>query len=191
MSIKSKESIETMTSISEKQKEKELEYLKYIDIHRTNVTQAWNDMKSDTYNLNIIKKYCRDEIDFYITIHNIEINIPNHDMSKYGVYEFDAYRKYFYPVDDKEKENAKEEFDLAWEHHKNWNMHHWDWWYENKCMNSMPISYVVEMVCDWIGMCLASNTGTALDWYLKNEHNIHLGKKQLSCALELLQRNNG
>jgi len=47
-------------------------------------------------------------------------------------------------------------YSKAWLHHKGHNKHHWEYWTDFSedgtiIANKMPIKYVIEMVCDWIG----------------------------------------
>ena len=81
-----------------------------------------------------------------------------HDMSKFSPAEFLASAKYFQgnrsPIE-AEKEDCG--YSLAWLHHKGHNKHHWEYWtdFDEKdghvITNKMPMKYVIEMVCDWIG----------------------------------------
>ena len=80
-----------------------------------------------------------------------------HDMSKFSPAEFFASAKYFQgsrsPIE-AEKEDCG--YSVAWLHHKGHNKHHWEWWTDfddsgNVIVNKMPMKYVIEMVCDWVG----------------------------------------
>ena len=80
-----------------------------------------------------------------------------HDLSKFSIVEFSASAKYFQgnrsPIDAEKEEIG---YSMAWLHHKGHNKHHWEWWtdFDNNgqvIANKIPVRYVVEMVCDWIG----------------------------------------
>lgn len=78
--------------------------------------------------------------------------IENHDLSKYDIAEYDAYRKYYYPINKQEKENAEKDFQEAWKHHYENNDHHWqnrindtEFTIETECA-------ILENVCDWLAM---------------------------------------
>ena len=80
-----------------------------------------------------------------------------HDLSKLGITEFASSAKYFQgnrsPI---EAEKDAIGYSAAWLHHKGHNKHHWEYWTDfddngNVIANRVPIKYVVEMVCDWIG----------------------------------------
>ena len=80
-----------------------------------------------------------------------------HDMSKFGFTEFVASARHFQgdksPI---EAEKAKKGYSKAWLHHKGHNKHHWEYWTDfdkdgNVTTVEIPIKYVIEMVCDWIG----------------------------------------
>ena len=80
-----------------------------------------------------------------------------HDLSKFGVVEFASSAKYFQgnrsPI---EAEKEAIGYSKAWLHHKGHNKHHWEYWTDfaedgSIIANEMPIKYVIEEVCDWIG----------------------------------------
>ena len=157
-------------------------YKEYIANHKNNVIKAWELMKNNSEFLNLLNK----NIPHYESaISAIDVNIENHDMSKYGKEEFDAYRKEFYPVSPEEKENNKAAFDLAWKHHYHNNMHHWNWWYESGNKDNMPIIYLVEMICDWEAMGYQFGNNSK-EYYEANKHKIHLGDKQREFIEELM-----
>lgn len=80
-----------------------------------------------------------------------------HDLSKFSPTEFSASAKYF--QGDRSPIEAEKEaigYSAAWQHHKGHNPHHWEYWIDfdtdgNIIANKIPINYVIEMVCDWIG----------------------------------------
>lgn len=81
-------------------------------------------------------------------------NTLEHDQSKYGIAEYDAYDEYFYPR--KRTESAKKDFQYAWLHHIHNNPHHWQYWVlinddpkEGQVPLEMPKDYVIEMIADW------------------------------------------
>ena len=171
--------------ITIEQKEKENEYRKYIDNHINNVKKAWETMKSNSECMELISKYLNSSIKASISL--IDELIKKHDLSKYEKEEFDAYRRNFYPVNDDEKNNNKESFDKAWEHHYTNNLHHWDYWYKSGNMDKMGFAFCTEEVCDWIGMAYQFNQ-SANEWYHQNSNDIHLGEKQRTFTEELLNR---
>lgn len=158
-------------------------YKEYIDNHRQNVQKAWTVMKSNSDCMNLISNIMVTNIESVISL--IDSLIEAHDVSKYGVDEFFAYRKEFYPVSPEEKEANKDAFELAWKHHYHNNLHHWNWWYETNKMYDMSLMYVVEMVCDWEGMGYKFGN-SSLEYYNKNRDSIHLGFSQRKFAEDLM-----
>ena len=160
--------------------EKQKEYIKYIDEHVKNVQKAWFEMKirCKTY-----LTYMCPMSDFKL----IEHCINTHDRSKYSSDEFEPYRKNFYPINDEEKNNNKEDFDKAWVHHYMTNPHHWNHWSSIGREDEMPFTFVVEMVCDWQAMGYKFGNN-AKDWYEKNKNEIVLGKRQRKWVEELLDK---
>ncbi len=80
-----------------------------------------------------------------------------HDLSKFGLTEFEESAKYFQgnrsPIEASKEVNG---YSAAWLHHKGHNPHHWEYWTDfgengEVIPIKIPFKYVVEMVCDWIG----------------------------------------
>lgn len=170
--------------LQEMVKAKELEYTQYIDNHRNNVQKAWDELKNNDRVIDYIVKNADTKPSNFLSL--LDAYIAAHDKSKYGKEEFDAYRKWFYPVSEEEKQSAKEEFDLAWKHHYKRNMHHWDWWHESNLPQVMPFNFVVEMICDWMAMGYQFNN-TAKSWYYENKNEIHLGERQTKWVEDILE----
>ena len=170
-------------------------YRKYIHEHINNVKTAWKNMNSDKGFKNIANEciqimqsqgYIGSNIDFVFVnlVNAVNFQVESHDLSKFSDEEFEPYRKNFYPLDDKEKEDNAQDFEKAWEHHYTNNSHHWNWWAKND-INSMPLTFVIEMCCDWIAMSMKFPKQNALEWY-KDQKNIKLGKKQKECMIKIL-----
>jgi ubiquitin-protein ligase len=100
--------------------------------------------------------------------------VENHDDSKLSHEEFIPYRKKFFPCSQDAKKVFEDEFDLAWEHHKKKNPHHWEYWLKNKPSTPYDKSlYAVEMICDWMAMGYKFGD-TAEQFYQNNKHKITL-----------------
>jgi len=170
-------------NVPEAQKIQEKKYKAYIDNHKKNVVETWEELKKNKIIYDYIMTQNQKE-----NIENIESiinkNVQMHDNSKYGEEEWEPYRKHFYSVNEEEKKSSKKEFGKAWEHHKKTNTHHHEHWEEINQNNEMPLTDVVEMCCDWISMSKVLG-GTALSWY-KSQKNIFLGNKQKEWALFIL-----
>ena len=168
-------------NVPEAQKAKEKKYKEYIDNHKKNVIETWEELKKN----NIIHDYILKEGQNIKNIDKIiDKNVLNHDNSKYGEEEWEPYRKRFYPINEEEKKLSKKEFSKAWSHHKKLNSHHHEHWEEINQNDKMPLTDVVEMCCDWISMSKVLG-GTALEWY-KAQKNIFLGDKQKEWTLFIL-----
>lgn len=125
-------------------KMKERKYRNYIDTHKAAVQDAFVEMVMCEE-----LKYLWESEDFY---NQMVDRIADHDLSKFSDEEFDAYRRYFFPVNEEEKANAKEDFDKAWQHHLKYNDHHWQHRKDNKAFSEKDQLAVLENVCDWLGM---------------------------------------
>lgn len=155
-----------------------LSYLKYILEHKKNVfIECWNE--------------------------GLYSHAFTHDLSKFNPKEFFPYAEWFYGYNGlklKEKYNeeqltngmscvsknyleSKENFEKAWQHHKDKNKHHWNYWHERDLM--MPTKYIKQMICDWKAMSRKFGD-TAQEYYLKNFDNFKLHKQSRLCLEKLL-----
>lgn len=160
------------------------EYRKYIEEHVNNVQKVWTNIINHKELRRIVNGSDTNTINEDIICQNIMM----HDKSKWSEEEFEPYRKNFHYVNEKEKEDNLLDFQIAWQHHKDNNKHHWNYWYERGLTNEMPIIYVVEMFCDHAAMSIKFG-GTALEWF-KNElskNKIHVGDKQKEFYLNLAE----
>lgn len=165
---------------------KSIEYHGYINEHRENVVKAYYTLRNiETILLSGIKEISIDVLD------KLFRRVLHHDKSKYSDEEFEAYRKYFYPINDVEKRESKDDFDLAWKHHYLNNDHHWEHYVINDDIgedsddnyNPIPIDALLELVCDWMAMGIKFNN-TAIEYYNKNKETIYFNKE----TRELLER---
>jgi len=157
--------------------DKQQQYRKYIEEHTSNVWKAWTDNQHlfISVDSDIIKKTSK--------------NILVHDLSKYSKEEFEPYRKNFFPINEKEKENNKLDFDKAVQHHYAYNQHHWNYWVRaDGIAVEMNMIYIIEMICDWIAMGYKFNN-TAKEYYEKNKEKINLNiisRKQVEYFLSMI-----
>lgn len=159
--------------VSQEQKQKELEYKKYVDKHINCVKAAWETMKNNSF---IIDFCCSEgQTSRSVLIPTMDMFIISHDNSKYGIDEWEAYRQYYYPVNEYEKQSAKAEYERAETHHYACNMHHPEYWINR--MDGMTITSVMEMCCDWIAMSMVKG-GTALEFYNTKFDKRKLGESQ-------------
>ena len=111
-----------------------------------------------------------------------------HDMSKFYPVEFFAYADYFYGKhrektyntetgqweDNLQADMVKDNFDIAWSHHKYRNPHHWEYWVQTnpiygEVIVAMDDTSIKEMVADWVGAGLAiTGKKDVKTWYEKN-----------------------
>jgi len=95
-----------------------------------------------------------------------------HDLSKFSPKEFIPYARYFFIS----KEEFKQEFDKAWEHHYKNNPHHWNYWLdENGIPQRIDGKYLNQMIADWEAMGLKFGD-TAQAYYLNNYRKIKLDR---------------
>ena len=148
---------------------KEQEYLDYINNHIKNIGISYLTLTKKVIDSGAYEKFMEDDM-----LAEIARRVQDHDESKYSDEEFDAYRKRYYPIDEDEKNSAKEELEIAWQHHYDCNDHHWNHWVD-KDGNAKPMSIpaMIEMIIDWMAMGLKFSS-PAPEWYEKNKNEIIL-----------------
>ena len=124
--------------------QKTRDYLDYLERHILNVKRAWEEIQEKCKDMDFIwddwKWACINE------------EVINHDTSKMSQYEFTQYRANFYPTEsEKKNQDVKKDFAIAWEHHKEHNIHHWENWTQEKD-NTVRYFCLVGMVVDWLAM---------------------------------------
>lgn len=164
------------------------EYTSYIDDHIENVQLIWEHFK---------QRYLGqdnspfDDMIYEDKIKEIDDLIDKHDLSKDSDEEFGAYRRYFYSINEFEKESSKEEFKQAWNHHQKANKHHWQYWVtlldEEPHFEAleMSINYIIEMLCDWSAMSF--KFGNVLgDWFSQEQEGMLLHDNTLTLIIALI-----
>lgn len=160
-----------------KKQEKIKEYEDYINEHIENVHKAYD---------RIVKNFVKDEFTDE-QLKQLETNLDSHDKDKTIPFMFDAYRRNHLPINDKEKEDADEDYDIAWSYHKTHNTHHWEYWLNSagefaQDINEeeMKLAYA-EMLCDWLSFGFKkekeSATGESTEfevWYNESKKNIKI-----------------
>lgn len=120
-----------------------------------------------------------------------------HDLSKFSIVEFAPSVRHFQgtrsPI---EAEKEALGYSKAWLHHKGHNKHHWEYWIDfaddgSIIANEMPINYVIEMVCDWVGAGKAYNNtkwtqNEPLSYYTKVRAGRHFHPNTERLVLEFL-----
>ena len=107
-----------------------------------------------------------------------------HDLSKFNPVEFFESVKYYTgtysPIDACKKDIG---YSNAWFHHKGRNKHHFEYWlddFEKGCIpKKMPLKYVLEMFCDWLGAGI-SYSGGMKNFKVKTEYNWWLNKRKVA-----------
>jgi hypothetical protein len=120
-------------------------YMRYIMKHRRNMADAYKEMTSYPEILELGNE----------VLIMLKQRVVFHDITKLMNDEFDAYRKHFFPINKKEKENNLENFNRAWQHHYDVNAHHWQH-RRNKTdfdkKDPVQVVNVLENVCDWLAV---------------------------------------
>lgn len=163
------------------------EYIDYLAEHKANVEKAWDVIKT------IDNPYIQDNIE------ELEVNIKNHDASKYKDDEFEWYRKKYYPVNDDEANEVMDKIqDIFWLHYSR-NPHHWEYWLtEDKELDEtkhsseeidedIMIAYI-EMLCDWASFGLKKDDPREVrTWYISEKPKMTLWPKEQEVLEEILK----
>lgn len=138
-----------------------------------------------------------------------EEQLEIHDQSKYTIYEFSQYAKYFWNDDGTPKKPEQRtileeyNFTISWKHHLQVNRHHWQSWifpdqYAPKNMVKggyitphgvlqMPERYALEMIADWMGASMSyQDTWWMGPWLERNMKRIVLHPKTVDYVKRTL-----
>lgn len=156
---------------------KESQYRGYIERHISNVKRAF-----ERYGVMMCVAINCDPF-------SVKPLIASHDISKYSAEEFTAYRKWFYPVNEDDKN--KPMFELAWEHHYQNNDHHPEYWVEFDksdgvtILKTKPMTKVaiVHMICDWQSF-MFDGKGSAYEYYYNVDRKEGLLHKDTRILVE-------
>lgn len=153
-------------------------YLSYVMEHKKNVFKAcWNRrlyIHSFTHDLS---KFSRKEFTQYANWFHGKYGMKMkdmHEIHKDDIKWMNAFGK--------QHLCAKNNFDSAWQHHKDNNKHHWNYWSERDMV--MPTKYVKQMICDWEAMSIKFGD-TPQAFYLNNYKKIEL-KEESRIMLEYM-----
>lgn len=164
-----------------KTKIKEHNYDKYIERHRENVEKAAWYMIEECKELNT---FFMDEELCYQFLQAIS----KHDLSKYSLEEYDAYRKFYHPIDDEERNSAQEDYMAAWAHHLAHNNHHWQARSDKKDFDPNKLEDIVpllENIADWLAMGYEFND-RPYQYYEKNKDKIILHPKEKTLLEKII-----
>jgi hypothetical protein len=152
------------------------EYCDYVEEHLLNINSAWD----------ILVEKCNDMRFVYDDFYFWEImrEVIDHDLSKFSPEEFIQYQRNFFPVGEPDKGG----FASAWQHHQDYNPHHWQNWTKNK--DNSPCGWEINCVCmviDWVAMGLKFND-TAEAYYEKNKERIDIPEEAVTFIYEIFER---
>ena len=156
------------------------EYDRYLEQHISNVKKGFDWMKEN------IPEYVFDPNG------EIEAALIQHDQSKYGAEEYDAYDQYFYG--NNKSYTVVQNFNLAWLHHIHVNPHHWQHWVlinddpkDGTVALDMPYEVIVEMICDWWAFSWVKGDLTEIfDWYEDHKERMILSDKTRKTVEKIL-----
>lgn len=152
---------------------KEIKYLRYIDNHRMNIDLAFDEMVQNQ----AMQEWFTWTEDFCC---KLKERVLTHDISKYEDEEFNAYRRYYHPIDKFEKILAINDFNKAWEHHWKNNRHHWQARQEDPELEHLDEDTALdclENVLDWMAMGYQFHD-RPYQFYEKHKNEIKLPKCQ-------------
>jgi len=139
----------------------ELMYEKYIKDHIMKVSKSFDDR---AYGLQKVLGLGQEDMS------NLILRVQTHDVSKFDVAEFPAYRNYFYPAPGEVKDVVA--FSKAWEHHYTTNDHHPEYWDRGVLELMSPVA-LAEMILDWEAMS-RNFGGNPRQYYMQTNKTIRL-----------------
>ncbi len=159
--------------------EKTREYLNYLEEHFKNIERAFEEVVKALDGTAIIG----DDFAYWTMLH---ADVQNHDLSKFSIEEFVAYRSKFYPVDNENIDSLL--FDGAWENHKKMNNHHWESILnEEEGKDGLIERNIVHMVIDWTAMGYKFGD-TAHEYYMANHEKINIPDKFIPFLEDTFRR---
>ena len=130
-----------------------------------------------------------------LDVHQLLMDVENHDASKYWPEEYAVYDAYFYGTLDEEI------FNYAWLHHIHHNPHHWQYWLlvtddnegiEKLVPMEMPRECAYEMVADWWSFSWRNgNLREVLAWYAEHRDSIILHENTRKYVESILEEIDG
>lgn len=158
-------------NIFETKQESREAYKKYVQEHIENVQKAFNMF--GVYLVSYLESRIGRENRGWL-INAVKTNIRDHDKSKFGSIEFNAYAAKFYPCKEDIERGAEiieDEFQKAWKHHYKYNNHHPEHWKvhldDGDVYSNMSTDALMEMILDWISVSMTYKTST-YDWWFSN-----------------------
>ena len=158
------------------------EYLQYLDDHIGAVIRSWKDVlrpELDKSNDPMINN---------INLDKIELQIQNHDSSKYSDEEFTPYCNHWYPPDGSPVSDDEDYlYQIALVHHRNCNPHHSQHWLYIQDEGTitpldMPTADILEMLCDWHSFSRDEKEQTAYDWWQETRDNFIMSDKTIETV---------
>jgi hypothetical protein len=150
------------------------EYRNYIIAHKERVTKFADWLKE-----NCIEVFEGVDLEAFDEV------IAEHDESKFGEEEFEAYAQHFYGSKDNDFE-----FEEAWKHHWMNNEHHPEFWLGE----DMPLIYILEMLCDWGSFSVEKGDYSELSKYYysqaKDDEEKNLSDNTKKIIEEILEKIN-
>lgn len=142
-----------------------LKYLDYLKEHLDNVARAFDEVSEACADMKTVHD------DFYWNL--LKDQVIHHDVSKFSAEEFTQYRDAFFPIDEVKPLGE------AWEHHKQWNTHHWE--------TANSVIDIFHMVIDWTAMGYKFG-GTAQEFYEKHKDKINLSPENTKLLYQIFKR---
>lgn len=154
-----------------KLKRQRKKYENYLKKHKKNIIKAFYEM------------ICCPEMIWLLAdpelLEEVWRRVLVHDNSKFEKEEFEPYRKNYFPINEKEKLENKQDYLKARQHHVKYNDHHWQnrihW--GNKHFNLRAKAACLENILDWMAVGYEYNN-RPYEYYEKYKTRIHLSNIQ-------------
>ena len=168
----------------------EAEYMQYINLHHVAVMHAYkwmHDHMSD-----IFDESSKELANTDTSLYAFPKEIGQHDLTKYGQYEFDAYtRKYANLI---LTNKHKQAYNYAVLHHYHNNPHHWQYWVLIEGKDTikplkMPLGYILEMIADWWSFSwMNDDIYEIFTWYVSHQDQMILHRATRQSVEKILTR---
>lgn len=170
----------------------EAEYMRYLNLHHLAIMHAYkwmHDNMPDIFSEASKELECTD---YALYPFPFPKDIGQHDLSKYGQYEFSAYARKYNDLILTNKH--KQAYNYALLHHHHNNAHHWQHWVLIEGKDTikplkMPLGYILEMVADWWSFSWMNNDIYEIfTWYVSHQDQMILHRATRQQVEKILTR---
>ena len=166
------------------------DYMEYLKLHHETIHKVYRWMRENLPD--IFEEAAKERVSTDSQLYPFPKEIGQHDISKYGQYEFDAYAdKHCSKILTPKQRTA---YNYAQLHHHQKNAHHWQHWVLIKGRDQiiplkMPLCYILDMVADWWSYSwMLGDLYEVYTWYVSHQDEMILHRYTRKQVERILSR---